>query len=347
MHTHTQQQQQQQQQSQGQEPTLVAHFLLPPSQLARKREEKRHLSLSLSLSLAGWLPSAAPTVFLPVLGGYFKNTAQSYFVQILARMSKLPGYLPWYSRIREPSVPVLWILGGQRTVISGSLNIPWSENRHFRLLEYSAVREPSFPVPWMLRGQRTVISRSVNAPRSENRHFQFRECSAVREPSVPSLECSGVRDPSVPDLWVSQNQRTAALPVRFQTPSRTKGFHERPDKERPGSGSLTWLLYFLRTAVVYQTQFLECFENRWVSGYIQPVDTIGCGNWRNHLIHSTKPSTGIKVVDDHGSQTVKYPVLIYICSGTLGSFSTSLSNNFTNFLFFLRKGFFILKNQHF
>ncbi len=65
------------------------------------------LSLSLSLSLAGWLPSAAPTVFLPVLGGYFKNTAQSYFVQMLARMSKLPGYLPWYSRIREPSVPVL------------------------------------------------------------------------------------------------------------------------------------------------------------------------------------------------------------------------------------------------
>jgi hypothetical protein len=114
MHTHTQQQQQE---SQGQEPTLVAHFLLLPSQLARKREEKRHLSLSLSLA-------GCPLLLL------------------------LCSYPCWAGISKTLHKVILYKYWPECQSCQGTYRgIPESENRQSRFFEYSAVREPSFPAP--------------------------------------------------------------------------------------------------------------------------------------------------------------------------------------------------------
>ncbi len=64
------------------------------------------------------------------------------------------------------------VLRGQRTVSSGSLNIPRSENRQFRFLDYSGVIEPSVLSLRRLRGHRTVGSISLSIPaKPENRRL--------------------------------------------------------------------------------------------------------------------------------------------------------------------------------
>ncbi len=112
-----------------------SRLLLPTSYYYRLSSRAKEKRSAISRSLSRWLAALCCSYcVLTRVGRVFQKHCTKLFCTNIG------------PNVKAARVPTM-VFQNQRTVSSGSLNTPRSENRHFRLLEYSAVREPSFPAP--------------------------------------------------------------------------------------------------------------------------------------------------------------------------------------------------------